>query len=346
MSGVLDRSQSPLPMVSAVIPAYNCARYLPACLDSVLAQTVPPDEIILVDDGSTDGTAEMLRECYPQVNCIRQRNAGASAARNTGIEHATGDLIALGDADDMWHPQRLQCQLQALQDTPEIDLVGCVMQGITEDARSVEWASIEQAELLDVDMHLVFRWGGAIPLQTWLIRRDVFDKIGFLDPGLRVAEDLDVLLRVLAAGCKAVSLRHKLYAYRQRPGSLSKSSAPDYAICHYRALSRQRPGRVDQPAQLTEGEYWDLMPRWLVQDILSAIAHDRWDDAREIASELRHCPPSRQCHAALRRAMAVARVAERARSPLVRHAVSSLVRRASRVTRAFRQQLARRRYRS
>jgi glycosyltransferase involved in cell wall biosynthesis len=101
--------------ISVVIPAYNAARYIGRALDSVLAQTHKPDEIIVVDDGSTDDTAGIVETYSSQVRLIRRENAGASVARNTGINAAKSEWIAFLDGDDEWLPEKLQLQSQLLQ---------------------------------------------------------------------------------------------------------------------------------------------------------------------------------------------------------------------------------------
>ncbi len=116
--------------VSCVIPTFNRRSQLALALDSVICQTTPLHEIIIVDDGSTDGTAEMLQEFarlhedFPVV-VIRQENSGPAVARNTAIEAASGDLIAFLDDDDIWLPEKTERQLAALETSPEVCLLGC-----------------------------------------------------------------------------------------------------------------------------------------------------------------------------------------------------------------------------
>lgn len=117
------------PRVSVVIPAYNAARFLEETLDSVLVQTCPPDEILVVDDGSTDETASLASQYIPAVDVISQANAGESAARNLGLKRASGDWIAWLDADDVWEPTKLEAQLDCIQGEGD-DLV-CVFCGFS-----------------------------------------------------------------------------------------------------------------------------------------------------------------------------------------------------------------------
>ncbi len=102
---------STTPTVSVVIPSYNRAGWLPAAVGSVLAQTHPATEILIVDDGSTDNSAEVCAAFPAPVRYIRQQNAGVSAARNRGMREATGEFIALLDSDDLWLPEKLAVQL-------------------------------------------------------------------------------------------------------------------------------------------------------------------------------------------------------------------------------------------
>lgn len=117
------------PAVSVVIPAYNAARYLEETLDSVLTQTCPPEEILVVDDGSTDDTALLASKYAPAVGVISQPNSGESAARNFGLARISGDWVAWLDADDVWEPTKLEAQLECVQREGD-DLV-CVFCGFT-----------------------------------------------------------------------------------------------------------------------------------------------------------------------------------------------------------------------
>jgi glycosyltransferase involved in cell wall biosynthesis len=181
--------------VSLIIPTRDRRALLCRALASVRAQTVPPDEIIVVDDGSRDGTAEMLLRDFPEVTVIRQDNAGVSAARNRGIERATGDWIALLDSDDEWLPVKLERQLAAVGASREALLCHTdeiwIRRGVRVNPR---------------DRHV--KRGGLIfehclPLccispSSALLRRDLLDEIGRFDESLPACEDYDLWLRVCA----------------------------------------------------------------------------------------------------------------------------------------------------
>lgn len=108
------------PTVSCIIPVYNGERFLAEGIESLLAQTRPPDEIIVVDDGSTDGSADVARSFGDRVRYVHQENAGPAAARNRGIREATGDFISFLDADDLWEPTKLERQLRRFDERPEL----------------------------------------------------------------------------------------------------------------------------------------------------------------------------------------------------------------------------------
>ena len=112
------------PRVSVIIPAYNSGPLVEEAIGSALAQTRPPAEVVVIDDGSTDDTAERLARFGPPVRVIRQANGGVSAARNRGLAAATGAFVAFLDADDVWHPDKLRRQLEAFAKRPELGLLG------------------------------------------------------------------------------------------------------------------------------------------------------------------------------------------------------------------------------
>lgn len=110
-------------MISVIMPTFNCATYLDECLESVFRQTRTDLEVLVVDDGSTDNTTDVLRKWAPQIRMVKQENAGVAAARNTGIRESSGEYVAFLDADDLWKPDKLALQMQALERSPSAGLV-------------------------------------------------------------------------------------------------------------------------------------------------------------------------------------------------------------------------------
>lgn len=177
------------PLTSVVIAAYNMERTLGATLESVLAQDYDPVETIVVDDGSTDGTAAVVRS-FAGVRYLHQERAGPSAARNRGVAEASGDFVAFVDADDEVPATKLSLQVGLLLDRPE---VGCVL------GRQEVW--VEEGGAPDWIGHdPVFGDFAGIPLMSLVTRRATLLGLGGFDPALRVAEDRDLLVRMREHG--------------------------------------------------------------------------------------------------------------------------------------------------
>jgi len=182
---------------SVVIPTYNHGRFVEEAVESVLSQTRPPMETIVVDDGSTDDTAARLARFASRVEVIRQPNAGVSAARNRGAANATGDLVAFLDADDAWLPIKLERQLAHMEADEGLGLVHC---GITE----VDVAGRRLRDRLDgqdgwvADAMLRFDGAGVIlgGGSGAVLRRDVYREAGGFDERLSTSADWDLHYRV------------------------------------------------------------------------------------------------------------------------------------------------------
>jgi glycosyltransferase involved in cell wall biosynthesis len=111
------------PLITLIIPVYNGERYLAKAIHSALSQTLPPTEVLVVDDGSTDGSAAIARSFGPPVHVLTQANLGPAVARNLGAVHAAGDLLAFVDADDLWSPEKLAHQVRTVQNDSSIEAV-------------------------------------------------------------------------------------------------------------------------------------------------------------------------------------------------------------------------------
>jgi glycosyltransferase involved in cell wall biosynthesis len=209
------------PLVSIVVPNYNCARFLPAALDSALAQTYPHIEIIVVDDGSKDNSLEVLRRYEPRIRVITQANQGVSAARNRGIAESRGELIALLDADDEWHPDKLARQVPLFAN-PAVGLAHCGLEYIDESGQPLGTNTtgrrgrvLPHIALLEGTIVLA---GGS----TAVVRRECFDKAGLFDRELSTAADWDMWRRV-ACHYEVDLVREPLMRYRLRPGSMHRN---------------------------------------------------------------------------------------------------------------------------
>ncbi|MHC4551242.1 MAG: glycosyltransferase family 2 protein, partial [Planctomycetota bacterium] len=187
--------------ISVVIPAYNAERTIGRAIDSVLAQTRAADEVIVVDDGSTDGTADVVRGYGEKVMLIQQENAGVSVARNKGIEAATSDWIAFLDSDDEWLPEKLKLQSNHLQRHPDLKWTYgnfYKKQGYLQQIPahvSPGLSSFLNDEVFDDYLTAYANYGYAWT-GTLMIQRDVFGVVGAFEPGMKRAQDTDLWFRI------------------------------------------------------------------------------------------------------------------------------------------------------
>lgn len=176
--------------ISVVIPLYNAEKYIGEALESVLQQTIKPAEIIVVDDGSTDGGANVVKNIGADITLIRQENMGISRARNTGIRKATGSIIAFLDSDDLWPENHLDILLSALKKDENLAIVcGHVKQFMSEDTDVNSNRIPEGAEIMP-----------GYVVGASLIRREVFDEVGLFNEDLTLADTVDFFARAKDAG--------------------------------------------------------------------------------------------------------------------------------------------------
>lgn len=180
--------------ITAVIPTHNRAPLLARALDSVCAQSEPPDECLVVDDGSSDETEALVRRAYPAVTYLRQPHRGVSAARNLGIERARGDWVAFLDSDDCWMPDKLSRQRRAVKHS---DRVICHTDEIwIRHGRRVNPMRKHRKRGGWIYSHCLPRC--AISPSTSMVRRDVLLAAGGFDESLPACEDYDLWLRLCA----------------------------------------------------------------------------------------------------------------------------------------------------
>lgn len=214
------------PRVSIVIPAYNVAPYIGETLATVFAQTFTDFEVIIVNDGSPDTEAfELAIMPYRERICyLKQENRGASAARNTGLRAARGELIAFLDADDLWLPNYLTEQLKFISEYGcDLACADALIFGASADAGQSYMDSLMSAapheglvtfiELVNADRSLIT--SGVV------VRRDLVLEVGLFDESLRNAQDFDLWLRLARHGARLAYQRKVLLSYRSRPNSLS-----------------------------------------------------------------------------------------------------------------------------
>jgi glycosyltransferase involved in cell wall biosynthesis len=184
---------SGLPLVSVILPTYNRAWSLRQAVDSVLAQEGVRFELIVVDDGSTDETQRLLADYGDRIRSIRQENRGVSAARNRGISHCRGDLIALLDSDDQWLPGKLATQVAFFEDHPDALICQTEEIWIRNGARVNPKRRHKKpsGDIFEASCHLCLVSPSAV-----MMRRELFDRVGRFDETLPACEDYDLWLQV------------------------------------------------------------------------------------------------------------------------------------------------------
>jgi glycosyltransferase involved in cell wall biosynthesis len=227
------------PLVSVVIPCYNGARFLRAAIDSALGQDYDVLEVVVVDDGSTDETAQVLGEYGDTIIAVRRENGGLSAARNTGIERANGELILLLDADDILLPTCASSRVVLARRDPGVGLVTGVTRYMDENGSLISDAVDMKPAYKDGVVSYVDamrRFPG--PPTGWMIPKRVFTAVGLFDTDQKIAEDLEWCLRALAK-YKCLCDPEPRVLYREVPGSLSRNYARNYDYVK-RAVKKNR----------------------------------------------------------------------------------------------------------
>jgi glycosyltransferase involved in cell wall biosynthesis len=243
--------------VDVIIPAYNAAGFIEQTLQSVASQTVRPQSVIVVDDGSTDDTAGMVTRFAANtdlsVQLVSQSNAGLSAARNAGIRASSAQYVALLDADDVWLPRKLELQLEVFARGPaEVGVVYCGFSLIDDDGLPLPDDGFMFSEDVRGDMSQRLRRENLVAgsASAVMIRRSVLDHVGYFDPHLPAAEDWDMWIR-LAQVCHYDYVRERLLLIRRHASSMQRDAARMlrgkmlFADKHYRLGTQHRSICVD-----------------------------------------------------------------------------------------------------
>ena len=212
------------PTVSVIMPAYNSEAFIDESVRSVLAQTFTDFELLVIDDGSTDGTRARLEAFSdPRLRVIRhESNQGVSAAGNTGVRAATGKFICCIGSDDIWLPTKLEEQVALIEHEPGVGVVYSWLGLI--DAKGRVRPKVETPDL-DDDAIATLASGRCLVITTALVRSDDFAKYGWMDTKLKAGEDWDLFLRLALAGLRFKGIRKPLVYARVRSDSLSRDPA-------------------------------------------------------------------------------------------------------------------------
>lgn len=181
------------PLVSVVIPTHNREDFIASAIDSVLGQAYQNIDIVVVDDGSTDGTVRVLSRFADRITVVSQTASGPGAARNAGVRRSTGDFVAFLDSDDMWLPGKLQRQMKLFSD-PNVGMVGCGERGI-DLSGNLLYESPGRGEISfeALTLRCANMPGGTSGL---IVRRELLEKHGLFDPSLPRSQDWDLMLRL------------------------------------------------------------------------------------------------------------------------------------------------------
>lgn len=192
-------------LISVIIPVYNCERYLEEAIECVQAQTYRPVEAIIIDDGSTDRSAEVALRFEPEITYFYQPNAGSSAARNQGVRLSSGSYLAFHDADDIWVKNKLALQMKVFHDDPQVDAVlGHVKQFYSPDLDE------DTRKRIVCPKNLMPGYTST----TMLIKREAFFRVGFFQTRWEIGEEMNWIIRAREVDLKMVMLPDLLY-YRR-----------------------------------------------------------------------------------------------------------------------------------
>ena len=251
------------PLVSVIIPTYNYARYIHLAIASVLHQSYPNIEIIVVDDGSTDNTQEVLEGYGKQVHLVRQENLGASAARNRGIAEASGEYIAFLDADDAYRMHNIEAKVHYLETHPEHDWCYSDWAWVDKHRQTLMYGHEPKVSLANIraegDILPLALQGYRLGTNVFMYRRSLIEETGLFDPALKVLEDFDYMLRA-AAIAEVGYIDEVLCEVYQHQHSLGTGSSRQQAyrsrLRLHRKISRMFPAAIAQP---------EVAPSWLLQ---------------------------------------------------------------------------------
>ena len=248
--------------MSVVIPTYNAAGTVKAAIESVLAQTYRDFEVVVIDDGSTDPTENVVREFGPRVRYFKQRNQGVSSARNAGIAQSRGEYLAFLDSDDLWLPQKLAEEIPLLEADPRLGLVYC------------DWAVVsgetvlQNSYLKDLPAASGYVFddliqSGFILTSGVVVRRACLDDVGDFDKSLAIAQDYDLWLRI-SYKWRIQLVDQCLFTKRSLDGSLSSDLTKTALerIALFQKTLRDLPGMTTRSRRLVRRQlalnYWDV----------------------------------------------------------------------------------------
>jgi succinoglycan biosynthesis protein ExoO/succinoglycan biosynthesis protein ExoU len=267
-------AESGLPSLSVIIPTFNCEAYLSDAIASVRHQEWPGVQVIVVDDGSTDGTAALLAPLAEREELIflQRQNGGPSAARNAGLDAATGTLVAFLDADDRWAPGSFRALWQEMRDTPGTRWSFTDVVRAYPDRDEPRPGPYPEGDPLEAILRDNFVQRGG------LFARSLLLEIGRFDESFRIFEDWDLYIRLFRAGARGAYLPGPWYRYTVREDSITR----DYTLL------------VDSRSRLVAKHHRELAERG-DRTLRAIYAHQLWKLAREYHYRLHRAGPALRC---------------------------------------------------
>ncbi|WP_240041603.1 MULTISPECIES: glycosyltransferase family 2 protein [Okeania] len=216
------------PKVSVIIPVYNCELYIAQAIESVFKQTYTNYEIIVIDDGSTDNTRQVLQPYMTKIRYFYQENQGLSATRNRGIKLAKGELIALLDADDLFLSYKLKEQVAIFDAQPNIGLVQSGWRVVDEKGEKIQdiepWHKSPELDLVSW-----LKWKTTNP-SGMMFRKEWLERVGGFNEKLRRLEDFDIVIRLALAGCQSTWFPKVAVCYRQHSSNMTRNLLAQTAV--------------------------------------------------------------------------------------------------------------------
>lgn len=288
-------------LVSVIIPTYNCSAYIRQTVDAVLAQTHRPLELIVIDDGSTDGTPELLADYGDRLTLVRQANAGVCAARNHGLRLARGAFVCLMDHDDYWYPDKLALQLRAFAAHPEVAVVFSAFLPWRRPAEDQDFPPPDQVPLEAHGDAADPRFSGWIYheflLDCWMLtstamfRAEAFEQAGTFDESLPYSEDWELWLR-MSRRFQFLKLRQATTLYRQHRQQGNRVLRPiDYRTRLLTDTAARWGLASADGRRVDDRTFRQQLARYHVDFGLGHLAHgDRATGLRAMLQALRTCP--------------------------------------------------------
>jgi len=263
-------------LVSIIIPTYNYAQYVREAVDSAVAQTYRPIEIIVVDDGSTDNTREVLSDYIGtnKINYIYQDNKGLAGARNTGIRASKGEYVCFLDSDDLINEKKSEVQVKRLEENPECGVAFSDFRYFRDhDLSNLIPANVKYSG--ELTFSKVIR-GEYMVVHAALVRRDVFDRVGYFDESLRKCEDYDFWLRVVMNGIRFFYIDQVQAYYRLHEGQMVEDKT-DLFRTYIEVINRYKEYDI-KTAEIALGKYGLWLGRMLIYS-------DRMKEGRKCLKE-------------------------------------------------------------